>query len=144
MKRVFPVLLVSAIALALFAQGDVPAHHTTPPKKGENLPPILPKEALWGPSFSHPVQVKAYEVAAMIPGVLYQQPCYCHCDRSAGHTSLRTCFESTHAAHCSACMKEAFYAYKMTKQGKTPAQIRRGIVRGDWQGVDLEAAANTR
>jgi hypothetical protein len=29
----------------------------------------------------------------------------------------------------------------MTKQGKTPAQVREAIVRGDWRNLDLEAAA---
>lgn len=138
MKRVWPLLLVMMVALAMFGQGDVPAHHTAPPAKGTKVPPILPAPERWGPSFKHPVQVKAYEVADKIPNVLYQQPCYCHCDRSVGHTSLRSCFESTHAAHCDACMKEAFYAYRMTRQKKTPAQIREGIIRGEWEKIDLE------
>ena len=138
MKRVWPLLLVMMVALAMFGQGDVPAHHTAPPAKGTKVPPILPAPERWGPSFKHPVQVKAYEVADKIPNVLYQQPCYCHCDRSVGHTSLRSCFESTHAAHCDACMKEAFYAYQMTRQKKTPAQIRAGIIRGEWEKIDLE------
>jgi Protein of unknown function with PCYCGC motif len=138
MKRVWPLLLVMMVALAMFGQGDVPAHHTAPPAKGAKVPPILPAPERWGPSFKHPVQVKAYEVADKIPNVLYQQPCYCHCDRSVGHTSLRSCFESTHAAHCDACMKEAFYAYRMTRQKKTPAQIREGIIRGEWEKIDLE------
>lgn len=144
MKRILSLLFATTMALALFAQGDVPAHHTRAPKKGEQLPPILPKEVLWGPSFTYPVQVRAYEVAAKIPDVLYQQPCYCHCDRSVGHTSLRSCFESTHGAHCAACMKEAFYAYQMSKKGKTAAQIRQGIIRGEWQSVDLDTVASIR
>ena len=38
-------------------------------------------------------------------------------------------------------MKEAVYAYEQTKLKKTPAEIRAGIIRGDWKSVDLEAAA---
>jgi hypothetical protein len=144
MRRIPSLLFVVLMALVLFAQGDVPAHHNRPPKKGAKLPAILPQEALWGPSFSHPVQVRAYELAAKIPDVLYQLPCYCHCDRTVGHTSLRSCYESTHAAHCSACMKELFYAYQMTKKGKSPAQIRAGIIRGEWEKVDLETTASIR
>jgi hypothetical protein len=34
-------------------------------------------------------------------------------------------------------MKEAFYSYEQTRKGKTPAQIREAIIRGDWQKVDL-------
>ncbi|MBZ5511521.1 MAG: hypothetical protein LAN70_10170 [Acidobacteriia bacterium] len=144
MKRVWSLPLVALIAMAMFAQGDVPAHHTAPPAKGAKLPPILPAPERWGPSFKYPVQVRAYEVAEKIPNVLYQQPCYCHCDRSVGHTSLHSCFESTHAAHCDACMKEAFYAYGMSRQNKTPAQIRDGIIRGEWERIDLETAASIR
>jgi hypothetical protein len=141
MKRVWSLLLLVMVAVAMLAQGDVPAHHTAPPVKGEKLPPILPAPERWGPSFKHPTQVRAYEVAEKIPAVLYQQPCYCHCDRGMGHSSLHSCFESTHAAHCDACMKEVFYAYGMSKQKKTPAQIREGIIRGDWEKIDLETAS---
>jgi hypothetical protein len=38
-------------------------------------------------------------------------------------------------------MKEAVYAYLQTKKGQTPAQIRAGLERGDWETVDLEKAA---
>ena len=142
MKRAWSLLFVALVAIAMFGQGDVPAHHKAPPAKGAQVPPLLPAPERWGPSFKHPVQVRAYEVADKIPNVLYQQPCYCHCDRSVGHTSLHSCFESTHAAHCDACMKEAFYAYQMTKQEKTAAQIRDGIIRGEWEKINLETAAS--
>ncbi len=33
------------------------------------------------------------------------------------------------------------FAYQQTKQGRTPAQIRTAIERGEWQNVDLEDAA---
>jgi hypothetical protein len=33
------------------------------------------------------------------------------------------------------------YSYQQTKLGRTPAQIRAGIERGEWQTVDLEKAA---
>jgi hypothetical protein len=38
-------------------------------------------------------------------------------------------------------MEEAVYAYQETKKGKTPAQIRAGIERGEYQTVDLLQAA---
>jgi hypothetical protein len=74
--------------------------------------------------------------------VLYQQPCYCHCDRSVGHTSLHSCFSTDHGAHCSTCMQELFYAYKMTKAKKTAAQIRDGIVKGEYSKIDLQKAVD--
>src|SRR5207248_4635089 len=81
-------------------------------------------------------------LAAKIPKVLYQQPCYCYCDRALGHKSLHSCYEGQHAAVCSACLKELYYSYVMTKQKKTPEQIRQGIVAGEWQSIDLETAAS--
>ena len=39
-------------------------------------------------------------------------------------------------------MKELYYSYLMTKQKKTPEQIRQGIVAGEWQSIDLETAAS--
>ena len=138
MRQISPLLLVLMLTLAVFGQGDVPAHHTAPPAKGAKTPPILPAPERWGPNFSHPVQVKAYEVAEKIPNVLYQQPCYCRCDRSAGHTSLHSCFSTDHGAHCATCMQELYYSYKMTKAKKTPAQIREGILHGDYNSIDLQ------
>jgi hypothetical protein len=38
-------------------------------------------------------------------------------------------------------MQEAVYAYEQTKKGKTPAEIRAGIERGEWQTVDLLKAS---
>jgi len=82
-----------------------------------------------------------YQMAAKIPTVLHQQPCYCHCDIEMGHNSLHSCFEVPHGAACSTCMKEAMYAYQETKKGKTPGQIRAAIERGEWMKMDLDQAA---
>jgi hypothetical protein len=79
----------------------------------------------------------AYAVAARVKKVLYQQPCYCHCDQSQGHGSLLDCFVSRHASGCDICVREAFYSFEQTGKGKTGAQIRAAIINGDWQSVDL-------
>ena len=144
MKRVLYLTFVALLAFATLGWTDagVPAYHPAPPAKGAKLPPILPADALWGPEFQYPYQAHAYALAAKIPNVIYQQPCYCHCDRSAGHKSLRSCFEDTHGAECGTCLRELYYAYQQTKAGKTPKQIREGIIRGEWQKVDLQAAAS--
>jgi hypothetical protein len=88
-----------------------------------------------------------YALAAKIRPVLYQQPCYCYCDRHEGHKSLLDCFVGTHGAECDVCQKEAVLSYQLTQKGKTPAQIRAAIIRGDWRSVNLNpymAAANSR
>ncbi len=140
MKKSALLLMIALFAVVCVAQGDrVPAYGNGPLKPGDALP-ILPKDQLRGDAFQYPYQVRAYELAAKIPNVICQLPCYCFCDR-IGHSSLHTCFESTHGAHCGLCMKEVFYAYQQTTLKKTPTQIRAGIIRGDWKAVDLDTAA---
>lgn len=55
-----------------------------------------------------------------------------------GHTRLHSCFEGTHGVECSTCMKEGVYAYQQTRLGRSPAQIRAGIERGEWMNIDLK------
>ncbi len=119
---------------------DVPAHHEQAPAKGETLPPILSGMQLTGPNFQQRIQTHAYELAAKIPRTLYQQPCYCHCDRSMRHSSLQSCFSSLHGAECTTCMQELYYTYKMNKLKKTPAEIRAGIIRGDYKSIGEKEA----
>ncbi len=119
----------------------VPAYHVAPPAKGAKLPAILGKEQLWGENDQSPFQAHAYELAAKIPAVLYQQPCYCYCDRM-GHKSLHSCFEGVHGAQCATCLKELYYSYLEYKKGRTAKQIRAGIIRGDWKQIDLQTATS--
>jgi hypothetical protein len=121
-------------------EGSVPKYNAAPPAKGTKLPAILTKADLWGPEAQYPYQTHAYELAAKIPDVLHQQPCYCYCDRM-GHNSLHSCFENTHGAQCSTCLKELYYSYLQHKEGKTAAQIRAGIIKGEWKQIDLQSAA---
>jgi Protein of unknown function with PCYCGC motif len=141
MKMPFVLALVVALAVIGFAQGDhIPAYNSRTPAPGELLP-ILPSDQRVGENFKYPYQVHAYELASKVPAVISQLPCYCYCER-IGHKSLHTCFESDHGAHCGICMKEVYYAYQQTKLKKTPAQIRDGIIKGEWKSIDLEAAVN--
>jgi uncharacterized protein with PCYCGC motif len=149
MKRGFTLAFLALTILAVSTpwatsqqEGAVPAYNAGPPAKGENLPPILGKEQLWAGNAQYPFQSHAYELAAKIPAVLHQQPCYCFCDRGMGHNSLHSCFEGTHGAQCSVCLKELYYSYSMHQKKKTAAQIRQGIIKGEWKQVDLQTAAS--
>jgi alpha-L-fucosidase len=122
-------------------ESRVPAYNPRPPAKGTKLPAILTKDQLWGDNAQYPYQTHAYELAAKIPAVLHQQPCFCYCDRM-GHNSLHSCFEGTHGAQCATCLKEVYYSYAEHKKGKTAAQIRQGIIKGEWKQVNLETAAS--
>jgi len=113
----------------------VPAFHAQPPSG--DLPPTMDPSL-----FADKLTFNAYVVAGRVKKVLYQQPCYCHCDRSSGHGSLLDCFVGRHGSGCDICQKEALYSYEQTKKGKTPAQIRQGIEQGEWQKVDVAKYQN--
>jgi hypothetical protein len=148
MKRVLLSAVLGLVTVAGYAQwsnpaDDIPAYHPEPPAQGTQLPAVLSGSELTGPYFRYPWQVKVYQMAAKVPNVLYQLPCYCRCDKALGHASLHSCFEGTHGAICSTCAKEGAYAYKMTLQGKTPKQIREGIERKDFEQIDLNQLGNS-
>ena len=122
--------LAQSIAVGSGPDSDIPAYHAAPPTGA--LPSTLdPKQ------FSDARTQKIYAMAAKVKPVLYQQPCYCRCDREVGHTSLLDCFGDNHGSICDVCKKEAVYSYQQTKLGKSPAEIRAGIMAGKWKQVDL-------
>jgi Protein of unknown function with PCYCGC motif len=139
------ILCVAALGLAIAApkaasraaqtaEEPVPAFHTEAPH-GQLPQTLSPSE------FSDVVVQNAYTLAARAKKILYQQPCYCHCDRSQGHTSLLDCFASKHGSECGVCMREAIYSYEQSHKGKTAVQIRAGIERGEWRDVDMSKYA---
>jgi hypothetical protein len=129
-------LFASALAgLALHQEKEknldqaVPAYHKEP-AEAPLLPVMDPEQ------FKQPVVQNAYRLADKIKGVLYEQPCYCHCDRQHGHSSLLDCYTSKHTSGCGICLKELFYVYEQTIKGQTPEQIRSGIIKGAWKTID--------
>jgi len=107
----------------------VPAYHTQAPQG--DLPATMDPDL-----FTDPVVQNAYAAAAKIKKVLYQQPCYCHCDRSQGHKSLLDCFASRHGSGCGTCIYEDLYAFEQSSNRKSAAQIRAGIIKGEYKKVD--------
>jgi hypothetical protein len=103
------------------AKGRVPAYHTVAPDPA-TLPATLSPEAFTGN------KRLAYKAAQDIPQVLAQLPCYCHCDRSQGHKSLHSCFESEHGENCGICIGEALMAYNLHKQRVPVSEIRKQII----------------
>lgn len=112
------------------ADSGIPSYHAYA------LKPPFPK-TLDPKQFPDALNRNVYAVAATIKPVLFQQPCYCYCDRHAGHKSLLDCYATTHGSECDICQKEAVFAYQQTRKGKTPAQIRAEIIDGDWKSVNL-------
>lgn len=110
----------------------IPAYHAEPPKGP--LPDTMDPS-----TFPDPLNQNLYKMASdpKLKRVLYQEPCYCGCDKHAGHTSLLDCYVDKHGAGCNVCRKEMVYAHDQTLKGKTPAQIRQDIIDGKWTSVDL-------
>lgn len=117
------------------AKSPVPPYYASA-DAAKPYPKLIPATAFR----EYPLAERAYKIAAEIPGVLAQQPCYCYCDR-IGHHSLLDCYASDHAARCFICIKEALLADQMTQQSKTPAEIRRAIISGKWQTVDVQTTS---
>ena len=103
------------------AKGRVPAYQTVAPEP-RTLPATLSPEAFTGN------KRLAYKAAQDIPEVLAQLPCYCHCDRTQGHKSLHSCFESEHGENCGICIGEALMAYNLHKQRVPVSEIRKQII----------------
>ena len=139
-----PLLLLTLGASAQWAlpTDDVPAYHTAPPARATKLPPILTVAQLRAAGASLPWQFEVYALAGHVPRVLYQLPCNCRCDRALGHASLLSCFAGTHGMECSTCAQEGVYAYRMTKAGKTPVEIRAGIAAHAYESIDLRQLAH--
>jgi hypothetical protein len=108
----------------------VPPYHAEPPKGP--LPDTLDPA-----QFLDAQTRNIYTLAAKVKPVLYQQPCYCGCDKEVGHKSLLDCFTDLHGAHCILCKKEAAFTYTESQQGKTAAEIRKEIIDGKWKQVEL-------
>lgn len=134
MRKLFPVFLGAILLAPLFPQqpekkAAVPAYMTEK-QASKKLPETLPPS-----NFKDPQVVRAYTAAKEIPRVLAQQPCYCWCSRG-GHRGLLDCYVTEHASHCGVCQKEALLASKMTKEGKTPAEIRTAIENNGWVNAE--------
>ena len=137
------LLLAAGMTHAQFVNqaDEVPAFHPAPPPAGTTLPPILTQKQLAEQGLIAPAQIASYKAAAKASPVVYQMPCYCYCDRGHGHTSLRSCFESTHGANCGTCMQESLYSYRQSSKGWSAKMIRDGIMRGDYKLLDLQNPA---
>src|SRR3982074_1200131 len=139
MAQLPPAMFAAANAGSAQMQMDMsgPADQGVPSYHAYALKPPIP--ATMDPKlFPDALNRNVYALAAKIKPVLYQQPCYCYCDRNAGHKSLLDCYASEHGSQCDICQKEAVLAYQLTQKGKTPAQIRAAIIHGDWKSVDIK------
>ena len=108
------------------ASSEQPSQASVPPFYA-NLNGVAVPKTLRPQDFSNPVAREGYQVAATIPKILMQMPCYCHCD-VMGHKSLLDCFAGKHAAYCNICLDSASFVYQRWKTGERIATIRRQLI----------------
>lgn len=70
---------------------------------------------------------EAYATARAHPEIFDGLYCACRCEKSHGHRSLLSCFESDQPTGCWGCQEEAELVAKLLEQGKSLAQIRAAV-----------------
>jgi hypothetical protein len=125
-KILFPIMI--AILMLAF----LPACAAT--QSGDSLK-MAPMAGMPAEVQSSPVTVQqAYQFAIANPEVMKQIPCYCGCG-SIGHTSNYSCYVAgvddngvisydNHALGCSLCVDITLDTMRMTKDGKSPGDIK--------------------
>src|SRR6202140_1345847 len=124
MAQLPPAMLATVNVADAQMQMDMsgPADQGIPSYHAYALKPPIPA-TLDPKQFPDALNRNVYAMAAKIKPVLYQQPCYCYCDRHAGPKSLLDCFAGTHGAECDICQKEAVLSYQLTQKGKLTARL---------------------
>jgi hypothetical protein len=79
------------------AAAPTAASKTPPYRPNEEAAKPYPKLLAAERFADRPVVARAYRIAAAIPAVVAQQPCYCGCE-AIGHGSLLDCWVSDHGA----------------------------------------------
>lgn len=111
---------------------DALAHHRTSrrpgfphpdPRPGITADNVLPESELGDRRRVR----EAYAAARTHPELFDGVYCACECDKSMGHRSLLSCFESRQAIGCMACREEAELVARLTRDGKTLAEIRLAV-----------------
>ena len=73
--------------------------------------------------------LKAYAAARTHPELFDGVYCACECDKSMGHRSLLSCFESAMPQSCGICLGEARLARRLHGRGQSLDEIRAAVDR---------------
>lgn len=132
MKRVVSLVLLIAVLAPMLLTTACAANPSHEIK-------MAPASMLPAHIHSAPTRVReAYQFAIANPDALKNVPCYCGCG-AIGHTSNYSCYIKAtkgdgtpvfddHALGCSICVDIAQDVLRLTKEGKSPGDIRAAIV----------------
>jgi hypothetical protein len=132
-RRVMLFIFVLSLASGLLTSCGTSAASTTTSTDHElKMAPMseMPAEVQSAPA----VTLQAYQFAVANPNVMQHIPCYCGCG-AMGHTSNYSCYVErvdaagnvkfdSHALGCSICVDITQDAMRMSKQGKSPQDIK--------------------
>ena len=133
LRRILLVTFILSIAAGLLTGcGSTAAKTPAAVDHDMNMAPLsmMPKEVQDAPV----VTQQAYQFAVAHPEVTQHIPCYCGCG-AMGHTSNYACYVESvsadqavkfdlHAIGCSICVDITQDAMRLTKEGKSPQDIR--------------------
>ena len=127
--------LVMVIYLAVQGRNIVPANQESAAQASVQTIPmtsrddLLEDRPLLDPDLFNGRVRQVYQWAHEEPAAFDALYCYCRCKENPRfkHRTLLTCYIDDHAANCGVCLDEGEMAWKMTKDGKTPAEIRKFI-----------------
>jgi hypothetical protein len=122
-RRFIPVLGVVLLGARWPAAAPLAHRHPHPePRPGITGAKVLDTEEV--------VRSKAaelYDAAREYPRLFDGLYCYCRCEKSLGHRSLLSCFESDQAIGCLGCREEGKIVARMARAGKSLADIRAAV-----------------
>ena len=131
-RRLASILVIGAIGITVTSCSNVAGQAMTTSAHEMAMAALseMPAEVQAAPV----VVQQAYQFAAANPDIVQQLPCYCGCG-AMGHTSNYACYVArvdvdgkheydSHALGCSICVDITQDAIRLTRKGKSPAEIR--------------------
>ena len=139
LEKLVDLCVVTAIFPSVVcSQSQNPKPSQEIPKFHDHLPDKeLPEVRDPNQYAAKPLVQRIYQLASAIPKVLYLLPCYCACDRTERHTCLLDCFVDEHGVECPICQKEAVFAFRETRRGQSPEQIRASIIANKFRDENI-------
>lgn len=125
LARLAALVLGATVAAPLVARASGRRRGFThpEPREGVTAERVLPDERL-----PKKQEVRdAFAIARAWPAILDGLYCACRCEKTHGHRSLLSCFESQQAVGCMGCREEAKIVGRMAPEGRSLAEIRKAV-----------------
>jgi hypothetical protein len=126
--------LVARLAAVALVPGLVPSTSPSAGTRPQRFPHPDPRPDVTGDKVlprselgeKQPV-IDAFELARANPTTFDGIYCVCRCEKSLGHRSLLSCFESTQPIGCMGCREQAKFIGRQISDGKTLEEIRDAV-----------------